>query len=176
MWNWQKYKVICFQGGIQFQLLNIPRGESELKHWIPDCPHLSKDNREIWGIRPAAISLVGESIWEKTSSCGLRRAECMWPTSEGNSGLLMKPLRSCINVLIHFFAASINSLLPFLPHHLPPLAISLFHSLPLQVTWTSVWPCDGCPAVSLFPQWSGQQSALWSIIPRRLQEHMDERD
>lgn len=49
------------------------------------------------------------------------------------------------------------------------------HSLPLQVTWTSVWPCDGWPAVSLFSLWSSQQSARRSTIPVGLQEHMDER-
>lgn len=32
----RKTKAICFQGGIQFQLLNIPWGESELKRWFPE--------------------------------------------------------------------------------------------------------------------------------------------
>lgn len=49
------------------------------------------------------------------------------------------------------------------------------HSLPLQVTGTSVWPCEGCPAVSLFFLGSSQQSALGSTTPLGLQEHMGER-
>lgn len=46
---------------------------------------------------------------------------------------------------------SLSSTSPHSSAPLLPVVPSLFHSLPLRVTWTSVWPCDGCPAVSLFP-------------------------
>lgn len=103
-------------------------------------------------------------LWPKESEEHLARLRG-W---QGIANEVSEFLHQCIN---SFFSASRHS-----SSSASPPTAGHFHSLPLQVTWTSAGLCDGCPAVSLFLLWSGKQSALWSIIPQRQQEHMGEKD